>query len=142
MVIYPTRQKCRETSCNTDRQIRIELDNLQECSQIPIPNLIHYDTVGWHSTAIMISTLNALVDYSVSPDGDLFNVSWKACKAKRDRSSILHQVLKVLRPVTPGPLELKFSIPATLWQDAKDMLQRSSIHCLHKWNMYGLKLPG
>jgi hypothetical protein len=56
----------------------------------------------------MISTLNALVDYSFSPDGDLFNVSWKACKAKRDRSSILHQVLQVLCPVTPGPLELKF----------------------------------
>jgi hypothetical protein len=67
--------------------------------------LIHYNTVGWHSTAIMISTLNALVDFSFSPDGDLFNVSWKACKAKRDRSSILRQVL---RPITPGPLELKF----------------------------------
>ena len=63
-----------------------------------------YATAGDWKVAIEASVVQSLINGKLAGNDDLYNVQWISYDTRK-RSSVLR---KILRPITPDPLELRF----------------------------------
>ena len=71
---------------------------------------IEYRTMGNWKVLIESSVVLSLIDGSLTSNDELYNVKWIAHDTRK-RSSVLR---KILRPITPDPLELRFKNSAVV----------------------------